>query len=202
VARRRLLLTVTTGALAAAGCGKHCGSSCDAERKPSLRERLNNRNDRPPSGGRSPQDPAILNDPVAPPGVIPPRDYGIPPTSIPTTPGAFDPGTPLQPPIRNNFRPEPIPPSPATVPADPLPPYQSKKELLLPDATPAPPVKKETASLPPSTSNYPDRTILLEPIMAASPKEVPGKVLQPPVEVPMQMPGKDVPDTVSDKPKN
>jgi hypothetical protein len=191
--------------LAAAGCGKHCQKGCDAERKPTLMERIQGGSDRPPSGSRSPKDPGVLNDPVAPPGVIPPRDYGIPPTSIPTTPGTFDPGTPLQPPIRNNFRPEPIPtptPAPAVVPTEPLPPYQSKKELLLPEEAPPPPSRKDTASKIPSNSNYPDRTILLEPIMAASPNQTPAKVLQPPVEVPMTMPGKDVPDTVSDKPKN
>src|SRR5947208_1990694 len=101
----------TTAAFAGTGCGKHCGNHC-GEEKPSLRDRLHDRFDRPRDTPPEPRrtDPSIFNNPAAPPGVIPPREsVVIPPTSVPTTPGAFDPGVPLGPPIRNNFRPDPIP---------------------------------------------------------------------------------------------
>jgi len=196
--------------MAVAGCGKHCGHGCDAERKPSLRDRLKNRNDSsdlPPPGARTPQDPSVFQDPAAPPGVIPPRSYGIPPTSIPTTPGTFDPGAPLQPPIRNQFRPEPVP---HKVPSEPLPPHKSNKELLLPEDSSPPPLKPATEPLmlPPVTakteSKYPDRSILLEPIVAWSPSDVPGKTAPPPAEtpVPMKMRTSELPDAIPDKPRN
>lgn len=202
--RRRLFLFFASAALTATGCGRHCGSSCDAERRPRLGDRLHERFDKPRETPvqRRGTDPSIFRDPVVPPGVIPPRDSGIPPTSVPTTPGTFDPDLPLQPPIRNNFRPEPIP-------AEPLPPHKSNKELLLPEPIPATGPKSQSnydPLFPPSSKYTPDRSILMEPIVAGSRSDLPdGSILQPPAEtsVPMQMPLPstiDLPGSISDKP--
>jgi hypothetical protein len=209
VGRRRLFTLLSTAVVTATGCGRHCGSDCDAERKPSLGERLHDRFDKPrdtppPPPRRS--DPSIFSNPAAPPGVIPPRDSSIPPTSVPTTPGTFDPGLPLQPPIRNNFRPEPVP---STIPSEPLPPHKSNKELLLPEPIPAPGSKPSQSNydplFPPAAKNTPE-SILQEPIVAGSRSDLPdGSILQPPTEtsVPMQMPmpsGNDLPGAIPDKP--
>ena len=205
--RRRIITLFATAALAGTGCGKHCGHRCDDGTKESFRDRLHDKLDRPREApaGRGP-DPSLLRDPVVPPGVIPPRDYGIPPTSVPTTPG-FDPIQPLPAPGRSQFRPDPIPP----IPAEPLPQYKSNKELLLPEPVPAPGAKSQSNYDPlfsKSEKVAPDRTmILMEPIMATTRADLPNGILQPPVEVPvpvpvpMQMPGKDeLPPTVPDKP--